>query len=356
MGSADPDPEEDNLDDLLEVLTVTARRLASVKLGRKYTGGKASPAELKKMTACAACGEVGHWRGDPECKVSGNASRSSGAQPAESSSANHTKKGGTDGKGKAHQAFAVMHSDLGDYEAHSGYGTAFSADYSNPGYSVTVVFSAQTVPFTSRLVSYMVHDTACQRTCTGRQWIADQARLLRDYDLEILKVGSQDKFQFGSGDPVISDYRAYLPVSFAEGMCTYIGAGVLDAPVPLLASNPLLKALGMVLDLPSSIAVFTSLGITVPVVDLSGHMAVNISAFDQGAAEQFSRLFRHVCWESASPELVLPSEQPSESAANTAASKRQVNFQTPQDVSASPAMVAKVALPAPEFVGFQCST
>ena len=48
----DQDPDDDNddteLQDLAQVLTVTARRLASTRLGRKYSGSKVPAAELKK--------------------------------------------------------------------------------------------------------------------------------------------------------------------------------------------------------------------------------------------------------------------------------------------------------------------
>ena len=60
--------------EVAEVLSVTAKKLSSVRLGRKFAGGpKKDAATLKRETHCAACGEKGHWRGDPECKVSGKA-------------------------------------------------------------------------------------------------------------------------------------------------------------------------------------------------------------------------------------------------------------------------------------------
>ena len=119
-----------DLDGLVQVLTVTARRLASVKLGRKFSGNKVSPSELKKKTACVACGEIGHWRGDPQCKVSGSgAATSTSTTTCGPSTTTPAKEGG---KGdKPRPAFTVMRS----YEVRSGLGTAFGdhAEFGDPG-------------------------------------------------------------------------------------------------------------------------------------------------------------------------------------------------------------------------------
>lgn len=69
-----PDTENDELSELAEVLAVTAKKLAAVTLGRRFTGGKNRPtiSDRKKATHCAAWGEVGHWAGAAECKASSN--------------------------------------------------------------------------------------------------------------------------------------------------------------------------------------------------------------------------------------------------------------------------------------------
>ncbi|CAE7942042.1 unnamed protein product [Symbiodinium necroappetens] len=96
----------------------------------------------------------------------------------------------------------------------------------------------------------MVLDTACQRTCCGRTWAQRHFNYLSGIPLEPAKAQIHDKFQFGKGAPVEADCRAYVPVSFSDHPPLLIGTGVLGADVPLLASNVLLKALGMILDLP----------------------------------------------------------------------------------------------------------
>ena len=76
------DEEAPDIAGLAEVLTLTAKKLSSMTLGRKFTGrpnktskgsGKSSgsssksAADLKKVTHCSACGALGHWHEDPEC-------------------------------------------------------------------------------------------------------------------------------------------------------------------------------------------------------------------------------------------------------------------------------------------------
>ena len=302
---ADDNDQGDDLDDLVQVLTVTARRLASVRLGRKFSGNKVPPSELKKKTACAACGEIGHWRGDPQCKVSGAGAQasSSTSNPGPSTSA-LAKKGGKGAKAdRPHQAFTVMHSDLGNYEVRSGYGTAFSAEQPEGHYQVNVVFATQDVMHSSGFVGYMVLDTACQRTCCGRRWLHEHCSLLQVYDLDTIKVDCRDRFQFGKGDPIPADHRAYVPAVLDDGSPFVFGAGVLDAGIPLLASNPLLKALGMVLDLPRMVVYFERLSAEVPVVSLNGHLAVNISAFSVCAVASLKQFIETVDWQIAAPEL-----------------------------------------------------
>ena len=281
-----------DLDDLIQVLTVTARRLASVKLGRKYSGNKTSPAELKKTTTCAACGEVGHWRGDDVCKVSGKgaSTATSSSQPSASSRKTHFKETPAP-KSKPHQTFTVMHSDLGSYELHSGYGTAFEDPNA---YQINVVFNTQEVPFSKSFVGYMVLDTACQRTCCGRTWAHNHGKLIAESGLHPIKAERRDTFQFGKGDPIVADCRNVF----------YVGAGVLDAEVPLLASNPFLKALGMVLDLNRMTVHFERLSAHVPVLNLGGHLAVNIACLDSQTAARLSKLEHVVDWQRPAPELL----------------------------------------------------
>ena len=56
------------LQEAANCLTVTARRLQGLTLGRKFTGGKTIK-QRKQESHCSVCGEKGHWKGDPECSA-----------------------------------------------------------------------------------------------------------------------------------------------------------------------------------------------------------------------------------------------------------------------------------------------
>ncbi|CAL1128378.1 unnamed protein product [Cladocopium goreaui] len=75
--------DDPDLSELAEVLTITAKKLSGLTLGRKWAKSKpsgprdrASPSDAKKHTHCSACGAKGHWYQDPECpKNQGTSSR-----------------------------------------------------------------------------------------------------------------------------------------------------------------------------------------------------------------------------------------------------------------------------------------
>lgn len=143
-GDSDPNPEDDDqvekddvdaeddeddanldLEGLSQVLTVLAKKLAGLTLGRKFSTqkpGKPSKdesaiAKKKQNSHCMACGLRGHWKGDPACALT----------PAKSSSYVADSKGGAQ-KGRPNfqkqrsspqqksQAFTVVHHEHGSLE------------------------------------------------------------------------------------------------------------------------------------------------------------------------------------------------------------------------------------------------
>ena len=63
------DDAEGAIQELMQVLTVTSKKLQSMTQGRKYRGApRKSVEERKRSSACSACGQIGHWAGDPEVR------------------------------------------------------------------------------------------------------------------------------------------------------------------------------------------------------------------------------------------------------------------------------------------------
>ena len=85
-----------------------------------------------------------------------------------------------------------------------------------------------------------------------------------------------------------------------------LGAGMLDVDIPLLASNQLLQRLGAVIDLPNMAVWFATLGIECKIVNVGGHLAVDITVFPQQA--QHHPAWRDIAlatdWQCPDPELL----------------------------------------------------
>ena len=157
------------------------------------------------------------------------------------------------------------------------------------------------------MAGLLVLDTACQRTCCGVAWLRAHVQLLRRCGVEVCKheACKDDRFQLGKGDPVIPRFTAYLPASVG-GKRVVLGAGVLDANIPLLGSNELLDRLGLVLDLPNKQAYFKYIDAAVPVEKLNGHLTVRVAdlALDAKHGLCWKRLQESVDWNDPLPELI----------------------------------------------------
>ena len=122
------DGANDEAQKLLEVLTVTAKKLSGVTLGRKLTerkppqGGSSRPMrrdnrsieDRKAAARCSDCDDMGHWAGDAECKKPGPGAARKQAQQAMREPADrnvHTSESAqTD---DAHTVSAVTHHHSG---------------------------------------------------------------------------------------------------------------------------------------------------------------------------------------------------------------------------------------------------
>ncbi len=195
---------------------------------RKFRSGpKKSIEQRKQESPCAACGELGHWAGDEQCKVSGGKGKASSSKGKTQSKGGKSEAGGK-------KVFTVNH--------YSGFQNEEPWDEQEfPPHSVMVVFSTtDKIPLVSnmeRSAQFMILDTACQRSCCGKLWYQHHERLLKqiEYDkgisLPTFLHHQRDLFQFGAGDPQVSSELAYFPMGVQE-QCCYLGASILEAGIP----------------------------------------------------------------------------------------------------------------------------
>ena len=285
---AGPDGD-DNLESVMqevaECLTVTARRLQGVTLGRKFSnGGKGKSIEQRKRTShCALCGEKGHWQGDAECPMSGKGGRSSSALQ-NSGGKPDSKKGAAPKK-----VLAVFHpsgietqtsmQDPGPEETQEfgSYFTTFMTMFAGP---LREVFLSKPGDF----AGYAVLDTACQRSLCSSKWLEQHRQLLRQLKLDARTQPEHEGFQFGTGPVKTSSLHAYFPVCLDGNgnTCSLFGASVMedDSDIPFLLSLGMIaKKLKAVLDFPRNKAYLGTFDVEVPLVKINGHVCISLHHF-----------------------------------------------------------------------------
>ena len=229
------DIEDADLDIAAHCLTVTARRLSGLRLGRKFSGqGSKSIAQRKAESHCAACGAKGHWQGDPECPhASTSAAASTDTKGAGKSNAkpNTSQKDG-DRKTAVKKVMTVVHSDGSKRSANIDkskdvtFGTYFTFMVSSPKDHLHQIYATNIDSFSH----FIVLDTACQRTCCSSTWFASWQAYVRDLRFQPKLSDCREPFEFGHGPTQYSKRHAYLPACFdsTSQTCSLLGTCILE--------------------------------------------------------------------------------------------------------------------------------
>ncbi|OLP97211.1 hypothetical protein AK812_SmicGene20463 [Symbiodinium microadriaticum] len=260
---AGPDGD-DNLESVMqevaECLTVTARRLQGVTLGRKFSkGGKGKSIEQRKRTShCAICGEKG---GKPDSKK--------GAAPKKVLAVFHPS--GIETQTSMQDPGPEETQEFGSYF------TTFMTMFAGP---LREVFLSKPGDF----AGYAVLDTACQRRLCSSKWLEQHRQLLRQLKLDARTQPEHEGFQFGTGPVKTSSLHAYFPVCLDGNgnTCSLFGASVMedDSDIPFLLSLGMIaKKLKAVLDFPRNKAYLGTFDVEVPLVKINGHVCISLHHF-----------------------------------------------------------------------------
>ncbi|CAE7509174.1 RE1 [Symbiodinium sp. CCMP2456] len=265
-GGDDGDNLETVMQEVAECLTVTARRLQGVTLGRKFSsGGKGKSIEQrKKNSRCSVFGEKGHWQGD-----------AAGTKPESK-------------KGAAKRVLAVYHPS--GVEAQAPMQDPSPEETQEFGSYFTTVMTMHAGPlqvFLSRpgdFAGYAVLDTACQRSLCSSKWLEKHRQQLRQLKLDAKTQAEHEGFQFGTGPVQTSCMHAYFPVCLdgSHSTCALFGASVMDgeSDIPLLLSLGMIaKRLKAVLDFPRNKAYLGAFDSEVPLVKINGHVCIGLHNF-----------------------------------------------------------------------------
>ena len=313
---ADDDNDAESLDlgELSHVLTVTAKKLAGMTLGRKFTTKKpqssqaaAAIAKKKANSHCAACGQKGHWKGDASCPMTTTSRPSSSAD----TKGDRPQKSSQSAGSQKSRAFTVVHHDHGSLEVNNDdeYGNMFQCMMVS-GPQQFMVHEVQAFSPTD-FVGKLIIDSGCQRNCCGMDWYHGHTQKLSQmFGLQPTTIECNDSFQFGKGKPQVAVHRAYIPAGLSGMRCFLLGTAVLDAKVPLLGSHSLLQDLEAIINLPEKKIHLLRLKVSLPLILVSGHLAIDIDDFPQ---EVLSR--NHDCWKefddagvwkNPNPNCILP--------------------------------------------------
>ena len=245
---------EEQLDGAVEALVTmkeAKQQIASLRKDRGYHGGAgaggSSVDEKKKVGKCWDCHQTGHWAGDPACpkgRGKGGKGKSKGGKPGRGFS---RFKGGK-GKGKSESHVAENEANtvdlIGDFQVpcsrwsevmfsekvdvHEINEVNMIENDLEPAENEVMVVSSglaealaaattkapQTLDYDKLYQAAM--DSACNRSCAGREWIKTMLDALKFAPAWIQrlvsKVEETERFRFGNGGTLVSTVRHRIPV------------------------------------------------------------------------------------------------------------------------------------------------
>ena len=257
--------------DIQQILTVTARKLSGVVQARKFGNTSSQPPrksiqDRKRTSHCAACGQPGHWKGDPECTASSTSKPKGNGHTAPS------KGQPSGGKGPRAVHFVSQH--------YGGRAEESNTDLDHHSHQIYMI--SNHVPVhevrladATKAAGYVILDTACQRLCAGNKWATAHTERLQNHRLQPVWCPKTEMFEFGKGCPIKSDFAMFFP-AFIAGSLSIMAPCILEADIPCLASRPMLTTLGAIIDLASNQVYLEALNITTPLVIVNGHIAINV--------------------------------------------------------------------------------
>ena len=244
---------EDSVEAAAEALMTmkeSRHRLQEVRKDRGY--GKASTSDNKaklnpKKTAknpCFDCNLPGHWAGDPECKKPGQQLGRKKPKQVQLTEALNTEHYIEEKPDDPPNEILVV-SNVGALT--KSFAVALEESHKMPK---EVHAASSKMSLDKRLVGAL--DSACNRTCTGSEWLAGFLSGLREAPAEIRALVRQEEehetFRFGNGGTQVSLRRWRLPFVVGDVlMCVWVSVVPVNS-LGLLLGRDFLEAIGANLD------------------------------------------------------------------------------------------------------------
>ena len=325
--SVDPEDGDDIqtvMKEVADCLTVTARRLQGVTLGRKFTTNPKNKdlEQRKRNSHCAACGQKGHWQGDDACPVSAKGAKGAGkSSHGNSAKGDSSKKGGAPkkvlnvsfhGSPDTEPTFEPEPPTAEELQEYGSYFTTFMTTFAGPSQDV---FLSKPGDF----AGFAVLDTACQRSLCSEKWLVKHRELLAQHKLDVKSAPESEGFQFGTGPIQVSKRHVFFPVCLDGSLetCALFGASVMEYPsdIPLLLSLGMLsKKLKAILDLPRNVAYLGVFNVEVPIIKINGHVCIELNRLPKGHFAKWKAMSSILDQGEPDSELLTPSPLPATTA------------------------------------------
>ena len=307
---------EERIDGAVEAL-VTLReartQINSLKRDRGFHGGKGGGKSKtkgggkEKPGGCFACGDEGHWAGDPECK---GPSKGGGKSPkgprfpkpmkkqnhgGSQSSHSSSPQKSTGYRSEAHTAEVNVMDLLPSVSDATFRSVAFDDKPSVHEILMVGAGSLAEALATSTSGSMRLDpdkryiaavDTACNKTCAGEEWLAlvlDALKFAPDWVQQLItEVKAVDYFRFGNGGTLVSEKRIRIPVCILGQVVLVWISSIPCNSLGCLVGKDVLECLGAILDVVNKKMQLKFLGDSwIPLSKMkAGHFSLNLFPMD----------------------------------------------------------------------------
>ena len=265
---------EEQLDGAVEALVTmkeAKQQIASLRKDRGYHGGAgaggSSVDEKKKVGKCWDCHQTGHWAGDPACpkgRGKGGKGKSKGGKPESHVAENEANTVDLIGDFQVpcSRWSEVMFSEKVDVHVINEV-NMIENDLVPAENEVLVVSSGlaealaaattkapQTLDYDKLYQAAM--DSACNRSCAGREWIKtmlDALKFVAAWIQRLVsKVEETERFRFGNGGTLVSTVRHRIPVVLMNKVVLVWISEIPCDTLGCLLGKDFMESLGSVVD------------------------------------------------------------------------------------------------------------
>ena len=191
-------------------------------------------AKMKARTHCGACGQKGHWRGDPQCPKKNDPNARADIPRKGSHKTNLTTNDAAGDTQEPHEAMTVAAVMPEEVTAASFYITKDNQCLMAATGSALIYISVEDLLRESG--GKLTFDTACSRCVGGLDWYNDLKKKMAAFNIQPIEYPEKEPFRFGASKVVYSLKAALIPCS-VNGKAFTVRMSIVRSAVPGLFSR-----------------------------------------------------------------------------------------------------------------------